>query len=369
MLQILVNFTGTNAIFLAVILSLFFWIHKKGNQASNRMLSLSLLAFGVMIFSTMPWASYQFANYYKIAFILRRVAFLVAPLFYFYIRSLTGRKQMIRPMDLFHFLPFLILLGLTLYQGLIRGIWELRFVHEYYVQTTAIVLHNIIYFWFANRYLKQSGLSIKRLLFPSEHSYYQILQVLLAGFIIIWLVNIQNLIIFKVLKLYQWCPYASSVNCLIPFVFLSILLLSMLIKPELAYRYRGNGETLSDARQSRYQQKIAGLMEEKKLYLNPDLSMQELSEELSVPVKHLSYMLNQVFHLNFYDYVNQYRIEASKALLSNPAKSKMTILEIAYEVGFNSKSTFNAAFKKQTGITPSAFRKTNHGKSFMKVPI
>ena len=74
--------------------------------------------------------------------------------------------------------------------------------------------------------------------------------------------------------------------------------------------------------------------------------------------KHLSYIINDKFNLNFYDFINKYRIEESKQYLNKSSNIK-TVLEIAYKVGFNSKTTFNSAFKKYTDMTPSEFRKMN----------
>jgi AraC-like DNA-binding protein len=67
----------------------------------------------------------------------------------------------------------------------------------------------------------------------------------------------------------------------------------------------------------------------------------------------------QSFNQNFRDFINKYRIEESKFLLKNKSNGNKTILEIAYEVGFNSKSAFNAAFKKFTGLTPKEYRNGN----------
>jgi len=60
---------------------------------------------------------------------------------------------------------------------------------------------------------------------------------------------------------------------------------------------------------------------------------------------------------NFYDFINRYRILEAKQLLTNPKDPKITVLEVLYEVGFNSKSSFNTLFKKYTGLTPTEFRK------------
>ena len=62
---------------------------------------------------------------------------------------------------------------------------------------------------------------------------------------------------------------------------------------------------------------------------------------------------------NFFDFINQFRIDEARSILKNPEKKQFTVLEILYEVGFNSKSSFNTAFKKHTGLTPTQYRKKN----------
>jgi AraC-like DNA-binding protein len=84
-----------------------------------------------------------------------------------------------------------------------------------------------------------------------------------------------------------------------------------------------------------------------------------MSKQLSIPVPYLSRVINESFNLNFCDFVNKYRIEESKIFLKEIPKTKMTVLEIAYKVGFNTKSAFYEAFKKRTGLTPKEFVK-NH---------
>jgi len=101
---------------------------------------------------------------------------------------------------------------------------------------------------------------------------------------------------------------------------------------------------------------LSDLMENNKEYLNPDLTLVELSKKLHISPNHLSQIINTNFGLNFNDYLNQYRIhEAQRQLSSSELKSK-SILEIMFDSGFNSKSVFNTAFKKITGTTPSAYR-------------
>lgn len=100
--------------------------------------------------------------------------------------------------------------------------------------------------------------------------------------------------------------------------------------------------------------KLHKAMETEKLYAQANLNLRQLSEALNESPHYLSQVLNQDLQLSFYEWVNRYRIDAAKLLLISQANK--TILTIAEEVGFNSKSTFNAAFRQYTGVTPSEFR-------------
>nr|WP_315158917.1 AraC family transcriptional regulator [uncultured Flavobacterium sp.] len=95
---------------------------------------------------------------------------------------------------------------------------------------------------------------------------------------------------------------------------------------------------------------------ENESYLEPSLTIQELSKQVNIPVRDLSVLINHHMNQHFFDFINEYRIQKAMQILKNPSKSKVTILEILYEVGFNSKSSFNTAFKKHTNQTPTEFR-------------
>jgi len=100
-------------------------------------------------------------------------------------------------------------------------------------------------------------------------------------------------------------------------------------------------------------------MVETEPYLDPTLTVQNLADQLNIPSRELSILINQNLNMHFFDFINSYRIEKAKRILIEPEKKKMTVLEILYEVGFNSKSSFNTAFKKHTGTTPTNYRKSN----------
>jgi AraC-like DNA-binding protein len=104
---------------------------------------------------------------------------------------------------------------------------------------------------------------------------------------------------------------------------------------------------------------LRNLMENEKLYLNSELTIQEVAEKLKTNKQYISEVINKSFRKNFYDFVNDYRLEEFKRLAALPGSDRMNILGIAFEAGFNSKATFNAVFKKKNGMTPSEFIRDN----------
>ena len=97
-------------------------------------------------------------------------------------------------------------------------------------------------------------------------------------------------------------------------------------------------------------------MTEKEPYLDPSLTIQELANQIEIPVRDLSVLINHHINQHFFDFVNEYRIQKAMNILKDPLKNDLTVLEILYEVGFNSKSSFNTSFKKYTNQTPTAYR-------------
>ena len=115
--------------------------------------------------------------------------------------------------------------------------------------------------------------------------------------------------------------------------------------------------TLSADKIQEYLRIIKKSMESDKAYLDPDLTLAKLAEAASIPAKHLSQVINEQSGLNFNDFINRYRVDEAKRRLLDPAARDCKLLRIAFEAGFNSKSVFNGAFKKNTGISPSEFRR------------
>ena len=121
-------------------------------------------------------------------------------------------------------------------------------------------------------------------------------------------------------------------------------------------KYQRSGLKKEDVAQ--YIARIEEHMNSSKPFLNRELSIYDLSDQLGIPKHSLSEVINEHMGKNFYNLVNDYRIEEVKTRLEDPAYKNLTILAIAYDSGFNSKSSFNTIFKEKTGITPSEYQKT-----------
>jgi AraC-like DNA-binding protein len=126
-----------------------------------------------------------------------------------------------------------------------------------------------------------------------------------------------------------------------------------IVEPKPSGEYVRSGLKTELARQ--YHGKLIALMNTKKPYLEPKLSLGNLADELGITANHLSQIINQYEDKNFFDFVNTYRVEEFKQRVADPVNSNYSILAIALDSGFNSKSSFNQVFKKITGKTPSQY--------------
>ena len=104
-------------------------------------------------------------------------------------------------------------------------------------------------------------------------------------------------------------------------------------------------------------QRLVQHMQEAKPYLNAQLSLRKLADCLEVNTNYLSQVINEKHGKNFFEFVNEYRVDELKQMLKKPENRQFTILSMAFECGFNSKTTFNTAFKRITGFTPSQYLK------------
>jgi AraC-like DNA-binding protein len=108
---------------------------------------------------------------------------------------------------------------------------------------------------------------------------------------------------------------------------------------------------------TKYKAKLLHHIEENEPYLDPSLSLRSLAEQIDVHPNQLSWLLNENLDQSFNEFINTYRVEAFKRLAKDPANAHLTLIGLAYDSGFNSKTVFNTYFKKQTGFTPKQYLK------------
>ena len=111
-----------------------------------------------------------------------------------------------------------------------------------------------------------------------------------------------------------------------------------------------NNELEEDFRQ------LVSFMEAERPYLDPELTLPKLAKGLDIPAHHLSQIINEVHKDNFFDFINQYRVEEVKSKMQDEKFENYSLLAIAFDSGFNSKSAFNRVFKKITSMTPSQYK-------------
>ncbi|WP_323847412.1 helix-turn-helix domain-containing protein [Microbulbifer magnicolonia] len=109
--------------------------------------------------------------------------------------------------------------------------------------------------------------------------------------------------------------------------------------------------------------KVRQAMETEKLYLKKNLNLEQFSNRLELPAKEVSAVINKHFGTNFFEFINSYRVEEAKALLADPGKAEMTVLDVLLESGFNSKSAFHRFFSRLAGMSPTEYRRQALGKN------
>lgn len=120
-------------------------------------------------------------------------------------------------------------------------------------------------------------------------------------------------------------------------------------------KYLNSG--LSEEKLNNINHRLLSLMESEKPFIDSGISLKSLAEKLSESANHVSQVINDKHKINFFDFINTYRIEEMKMLIKNPHNKHLTLLALAYEAGFQSKTTFNTAFKKLKGQTPGKYFK------------
>jgi len=345
----------------------------------NRKANIFFAAF-IFIISSSFFTFYLFKSDYKIisaVFAIFAVPGVSASgvFIYLYVQFITGLFEKFRMKYLLNFTVYF--LSLALY---ISAVYHLHggnhdvpwFKTIIFTVLGAGFLNSIVYIFYTLINLKKYADKIE--------NYYSDLQKISLS----WLIKITTLS-FMVLSFWSFTFWLTHLR-IIPKspVFIACILLTLIIiifvtayylvnQPEI---FRKNVEmehviedaadssvsekyarqSIDDRMQEEYLAKLNDFMESEKPYLDENITIKDLADEIDIPAHHLSIVINNRLGKNFYTFINEYRIKEAVSILDDPGNSDASIIAVAFKSGFNSKSTFNSVFKKITGLTPSEYR-------------
>jgi putative ABC transport system permease protein len=320
-----------------MVFALQLWFKKDGNRVANRYLSLALLTMvlwlaGILGADLKLW--------------VRAPQFLLAfgPLIYFYVRKATQPQSRFRPLDLLHFCPVLLAQIISMPAA------DAVFAPLVWVSIAA-------YLYLSNRLIERFYRALK---FNEGDRYrreWRWLESLLAGLALgpLLLLPLTAINAFGFDLVLGWYTYELLYMLMTIMVFRMAVVVFFRPEPVVSSEASHFSKSPSVALKQKgnwLRKKIeTGL-----LYQNPELSVNALAEHLDMPAHELSRIINIALRKNFSDLINEYRIRDVVAKMQDPAYDHITLLGIAYESGFNSKTTFNRAFKQMTGKSPVQYK-------------
>lgn len=370
------NTVFTIGIFLSFFLQ-FLLLSKKKASKSDRILALWMFVFGLHIFSYyLHWLGY-WENYPHLSGIHHPFPLLHGPFLYLYVRFSVKSVQRFQWWNYLHFAPaalfYLYMIPfLFLYTEKQKLMVNHGVIDDYSGFITfyifAFIISGISYVAVSYRLLKRYNTLTRQNFAFSDSIDLNWLKFFIWGMGVIFIVATVVIILVDGLGVvFGFNTDLIFFVLIIAFIFFlgysgirhknifteQINENPRIVEPKTSGEYKRSGLKDEDAEQ--YHEQLIRLMETEKPYLEPKLTLSSLADELDISVNHLSQVINQYEEKNFYDFVNSYRVEEYKERATDPAYQNFSILAIALDSGFNSKSSFNQVFKKFTGKTPSQY--------------
>lgn len=379
------NFSFSDIFFVVLIfqllfISLFLFIHKKGKRIGNRLLGFFFLSICLNLVDNFLMLKKVYFSYPALATWGGCLPLLFGPLLYLYSQSVLYKDFSLSGRKWLHFVPFVLCFLIsetgwlfssrTFKITLLNDLMDRKIPTYLYWSTGIIFIQFFLYVIFCFRLIGR----FRKLAWDQFSDQLRTNISWLSSTIIFFtfcmiLAALNGFLALTPLAGYYYFVFFLII--LLLFVFINRILLKALQRPEIfavmnEHRSalpknpsRHSASTLSADESKKILEQLQKHIMTKKPYLEPELTLEQLAGQLNIRPRTLSQVINESLHQNFFDFVNRYRIEEAKRLLTNPADKKITVLEVLYEVGFNSKSSFNTLFKKHTGLTPSEFKKKN----------
>jgi AraC-like DNA-binding protein len=355
---------AAQGLFMAFIL--YRW--RQGDPFANRLLATLMLLFSVtMVEYVFYWTQYLY-YWPHLTDLSAQFPFLFGPILFFYVRAIFEGRRFERS-DAWHALPFVLAVFAMLPWYLQSGADKQAVILRQSPHPIPRVLislitygrlaHMAFYVFWNFRYLKHRP-AVGRSLWWGR-----LLNLFFVGFLLSYTSY------FVLVRLPGFNPLWDYQISLSMTAFIYLIAYAGYVQPAVfngfgwseasaVSKYKNSGLT-PDASRSLLN-KMNLLMEREKLYLEPDLSLEKLAKQLDTGKHHVSQVINEHLNVNFFEYINQLRISEACRLLAEKTKSDLHVIEVAYAVGYNNKVSFNSAFKKATGMTPTHYRKA-HGRT------
>ena len=363
-------------IFQLLFVSLFLFSLGRGKRISNVLLSAFFLFFALNLLDTLLLLKGVYFTYPAWGLWGANMTLLFGPLLYLHTQSVIYRDFRLTSTHLLHTLPFVLLTGITLFgfhrlsvddqQRTLQAIITEQLPKAFYIGSVFVIGHFLMYLLLSLRLIRRYKRTLNNQFSAVQNKNLTWLSSTILFFlIVIGLSFVRSVLVYTPFASYQVLVLLGLLLALIWFI--NRFLLKALRFPELfagvatdELAQRDNAPAaLPDQITTDYTlllQRLATYMVSQKPYLESELTLDDLAQRLDVRPKVLSAALNDGLGQHFFDYVNRYRVDEAKRLLTNPPDPKVTVLEVMYQVGFNSRSSFNTLFRKYTGQTPSAFK-------------
>lgn len=365
----LINVIGVLCVFVLLLLASFLLSVNTHNKLANRLFALFLTLTALNLSGWFIWL--LLPGTYALELFRMSFSFLEMPVFYLYVLAICYKNFRLKLSHLLHGIPFLVVNFLAVFELSQPGWLSLASSMQWlgYILLVAFTLRRF------KRIYRQNYTE------HSNQSYRWLGQLTVVFVIAGSLATVKEVISFTAYnQLFQGLQLAVGVSAL---SVITWFVLKALSSPELFRGIDGElqlVETLVKQQKGTIASKlktpidddspetkrVKEYMQKEAPYLDPSLTLQTLAAQMQVPSKELSILINHKMGQHFFDFINRYRIEAAAKLLQDSTKQKLTVLEILYQVGFNSKSSFNTAFKNHTGFTPTQYRKNHLSKKTIK---